>query len=1006
MLVADRAAFEFRYGTVARIVGTYEGALNNGGERLALLAADGNPIWEFSYDDGEAWPAAADGLGSSLILIDLDGEGDLDLAAAWRSSTEGGFPGAGDGASVPDIWVNEVLTHTDWPQVDAVELFNPAPEPVDVSGWWLTDDPATPEKFRIPDGTVVPSQGYLVILEDNDADPSNNVGLPPAFFGRAFSLSPAGDEIYLHSADASGLTGFRDGWEFRGAANGVSFGRYLNSAGEVRYPAQSELTLGQANAGPRSSEAILSEVHYHPAAPGEPEWVEIRNVSSEPLSLFHPDDPESTWRLDGMGFDFPAGQILAPGEVALVVQGDLDTFRALANPPPGVKVYGPAGGVLDNGGERLALWRPDEPIEKAGETVVPMLVVDAVEYDDVAPWPVEADGQGASLVRLDPALFGDDPASWRASAVDGATPGWLPGSYVVTVTLEGGGSVERSPDQLEFAAGEAVSLSPVPQPGWVFARWTGSATGSEIPLTMTVNGNLSVTAVFEELAVRHALTTEVVGEGSIGRLPDQVDYEEGTQVTLSAHPAPSWRFFRWEGALEGTDSPAVLTMETAQTVRALFVAQVSLSIDVSGPGMVRLDPDKAIYDAGETVALTARPSPGASFLGWSGDAEGAAMSINVILDRSLDIGALFVNRVSLDLSVNGPGTVSVLPDQTDYLPGTELTLNAVASPGAGFAGWSGDAMGEENPLTVVLDADQAIAANFIARHSLSASVEGQGKVAVTPEQGPYAAGTMVELTATPAEGWAFVEWRGALTGSQPAASLRISQDTTVVAVFRRLYPLTVEVSGAGTVSKTPDAPMHVSGSTVALRAVASPEFRFVRWEVGETTSTESTLEVTVTEATTAKAVFDPIAVKTPYRLWAEAIFSEAALADPEISGFSADPDGDQLANLLEFAFQTHPLDRSSRASVRIDEGWFEGQRAVWVSADLRAPGEWRHRLEVSSDLLLWSIQGNGEGQQGIVALPVVPLEGGGERLGWRILVAPGSEAPRHIRLRVELEAGE
>ena len=41
-------------------------------------------------------------------------------------------------------------THASLPGVDAIELFNPNPFPVDVSDWYLTDNRNQPRKYRIP----------------------------------------------------------------------------------------------------------------------------------------------------------------------------------------------------------------------------------------------------------------------------------------------------------------------------------------------------------------------------------------------------------------------------------------------------------------------------------------------------------------------------------------------------------------------------------------------------------------------------------------------------------------------------------------------------------------------------------------------------------------------------------------------------------------------------------------------------------------------------------------
>ncbi|MGC6425772.1 MAG: lamin tail domain-containing protein [Akkermansiaceae bacterium] len=69
LIVEDQAAFEFRYGAGLPIAGEWSGALNNGGEQLKLSFGAGEPVIDFIYDDLDSWPTAADGFGSSLVLV-------------------------------------------------------------------------------------------------------------------------------------------------------------------------------------------------------------------------------------------------------------------------------------------------------------------------------------------------------------------------------------------------------------------------------------------------------------------------------------------------------------------------------------------------------------------------------------------------------------------------------------------------------------------------------------------------------------------------------------------------------------------------------------------------------------------------------------------------------------------------------------------------------------------------------------------------------------------------
>ncbi len=417
VLVSDPAGFTNRYPAV-HVDGVYSGKLSNSGETLTLVNVNGAPIFSVNYGTRPPWPSSPDGTGFSLVPVNPNLNPDPSNPLNWRASAViGGSPGADDPPlNIPRILINEALTHTDLPQLDSVELYNPNPTNVDISNWYLTDQRTVPQKFRIPAPTTIPANGYKVFTENdwNSSPPSTN----------SFRLNSHGEEIYLYSADTNGnLNGYSDGFAFGAAQNGVSFGRYVTSTGEAQYPAQSVNTLGQTNAGPRVGPLVINEINYHPPAGGD-EFIELKSITNGALPLYNIAYPSNTWRLNGVGFDFPPNTQIAPNGMVLLVGGDPVTFRAKYAVPSGVPIYGPYPGKLQGGGETLALQRPDNSDwdTNTASFYVPYIDVDVVRYDQKAPWPTNANGLGASLERLNASVYGDDPINWRASS-DGPSPG-------------------------------------------------------------------------------------------------------------------------------------------------------------------------------------------------------------------------------------------------------------------------------------------------------------------------------------------------------------------------------------------------------------------------------------------------------------------------------------------------------------------------------------------------------------------------------------------------------
>jgi hypothetical protein len=451
VLVAIPAAFLSRYPTVTNIAGQYAGHFDNAGERLQLQGALGDPIADFSYND--AWYRTADGLGFSLVLRNESAPASTwSSAASWRPCTAlSGSPGRADPApaDIPAVVINEALTHTDLPQVDSVELWNPTASTANVGGWLLSDDPEVPLKYRIPTNTSIAAGGFLTITAEQFDTGTN-----------AFALSSLGDEIYLFSRDGTNLTGYRHGFAFGAQANGVTFGRHVTSVGEERFVTQTANSLGAANAGPLVGPVVLNELMFNPPPYGlnnntADEFIELRNVTPLPAPLFDPMHPTNAWRLDGgVSFTFPTGVTIAPLAYALVVNFDpnhdpvrLAWFRNLYAVATNTPVFGPYSGNLDNAGERVGLYRPDVPqVAPAPDAgFVPYVLVDEVRYAAAAPWFAGANAMGNSLQRVASIAFGDDPANWQVAV---PTAGRLNAGALTADTDHDG-----LPDEWELANG-------------------------------------------------------------------------------------------------------------------------------------------------------------------------------------------------------------------------------------------------------------------------------------------------------------------------------------------------------------------------------------------------------------------------------------------------------------------------------------------------------------------------------------------------------------------------
>ncbi|RIK78398.1 MAG: hypothetical protein DCC68_15405 [Planctomycetota bacterium] len=403
--------------TQINVLGLYSGDINRQ-ERLTLIDGLGQTVLSFEYDDDWFVLMDRETMPWTLSVIDDTIAPELwEQRSTWRpSSNLAGSPGRPDPGTTPNpgaILINEVLTKSDDGFNDLIELRNTTNADIDIGGWYLGDSNSEISpliyltRYRIPGGTVVPANGYLVLSRESD-------------FG-VFGLSSFGETLHLVAGDEYGaMAGYAESVTFGGTEVGVSFGRYENVAGVVDMLPQQTTTFGAENSGPRVGPVVISEIMYNQASGVE--FVELVNTSATPVDL---GQPGFEWRLAGaVQFTFAQGTVLPAGGRAVVTSISPSEFRLQHNLGLEVIVAGPWFGDLPNGGGEIELVRNDDEIKREdGRNQRKEFLVDRVNYDDTAPWPTAADGGGASLERISPNVYGNQISNWMASQTPGGTPG-------------------------------------------------------------------------------------------------------------------------------------------------------------------------------------------------------------------------------------------------------------------------------------------------------------------------------------------------------------------------------------------------------------------------------------------------------------------------------------------------------------------------------------------------------------------------------------------------------
>ena len=234
-----------------------------------------------------------------------------------------------------------------------------------------------------------------------------------------------------------------------------------------------------------------------------------------------------------------------------------------------------------------------------------------------------------------------------------------------------------------------------------------------------------------------SVSVEPANSGTVTKNPDKTSYVYNENVTLTAQAAALYTFDHWTGDADGTSENANLTMDSNKNATAHF-----RQIDevVSNPDKP-LGPDSGIM--GEEISFSVTGA--SSNLGHSieyqynwGDGStsdwGAADRSHTYTEQGVvnvsararcaahtdiisgwsDSHAVSINGYHLDTEIvpAEAGTVTRIPDKSDYSSGENVVLIAISNPLYLFDLWSGDASGNNDTLHIIMDADKSVTAHF------------------------------------------------------------------------------------------------------------------------------------------------------------------------------------------------------------------------------------------------------------------------------------------------------
>ena len=211
---------------------------------------------------------ALDYLNYKLLLADYSYGNKQDGQPFFRQKFSSPTPGAPNisAGDIPPIKINELMADNDGLVNDLVnggfpdwfELYNTGPDLIDLSGYFLSDDPEDKFKFEIPDGYLIKPFGFMVVWADNSPG-KNNPAKDPCLHVN-FGLNRNGESVALYSPDGSLV----DIFTFDAVGRNVILGRYPDGASNTYKLIQP--TPGSTNALP------MIQTNYPPIITVSPEY--------------------------------------------------------------------------------------------------------------------------------------------------------------------------------------------------------------------------------------------------------------------------------------------------------------------------------------------------------------------------------------------------------------------------------------------------------------------------------------------------------------------------------------------------------------------------------------------------------------------------------------------------------------------------------------------------------------------------------------------------------------
>jgi regulation of enolase protein 1 (concanavalin A-like superfamily) len=363
----------------------------------------------------------------------------------------------------------------------------------------------------------------------------------------------------------------------------------------------------------------------------------------------------------------------------------------------------------------------------------------------------------------------------------------------LNVTVAGMGSVVADPAQPTYLTGSSVAVTAVPDPGWAFNGWSGDLAGLANPETVVINTDKYITATFSEIPPAILAddfdacdldpmwtVVDPYGDGGTAAIVDA--YTGSARVAISVPGGNEHEIWNgWIGATHILQAAA----NTDFTLEAKFDSDLQ---DIGGQMGILIKESQARWIRVEFYRAADGYLRSLMTVGPAQDV------LNVIIPDNV-VAPLYVRVVR-----TGDTFTQYWSDNHEnwYLTGTYPSYPMTVTGVGLYAGNRGLNAPAHTVLVDYLSNTLNVPpAEDAARNDLTVTVVGQGAVGRLPDLPDYDCGAPVELTATPALGWAFDSWSGDLVGNANPATVTMDGPLNVTANFVAIGASAVFANASG-----------------------------------------------------------------------------------------------------------------------------------------------------------------------------------------------------------------